>query len=396
MNEIVKQENISAIVANAPKALEESTLSMTRCNEYGKNLLSEIEAAGGMTDELDKKSASYIEKAKRTIKKMNEIRSPVTKLFDQIRQEYTRLENAIDVTKAGTVPYQVQQLRNEYAAKLRAEALRRQQEELRKQKIEVAKQNYSHNVEEEYKAFFYHYVDAQVQSLQNCLKELTLANYEQTVEKLEKFPRQYPIKNFPFRCDSVLKPAYLSDDDCDTIRKNLIAKLQLEFKEAYEFEISSNWDYVTKMLSSKKKSLEEAEKASAEEKARIQAEIKAREEADKARQEEERKQREREAEQKAELEKSSQQALNLFNAEATKEQYAPKTKVKKRIEVLAPEGYTQIISMWWSHEGCKMPTEELAKVLKRQVTFCEKLANASDPILIDNKNIQYVDEVKAK
>ena len=74
-----------------------------------------------MTDELDKTAATYLERTRRTVKAMTELRSPVTKLFDQVRKEFTTLENDIDPTKAGTVPYQLQQLRNMYAAKKRAE-----------------------------------------------------------------------------------------------------------------------------------------------------------------------------------------------------------------------------------------------------------------------------------
>lgn len=49
--------------------------------------------------ELDKEAALFIEKARKTVKKMNEKRSPVTKLFDDIRREFTVIENAIDPPK---------------------------------------------------------------------------------------------------------------------------------------------------------------------------------------------------------------------------------------------------------------------------------------------------------
>ena len=49
-----------------------------------------------MTDEIDKEAALFIEKARKTVRKMNEKRSPVTKLFDDIRREFTVIENAID------------------------------------------------------------------------------------------------------------------------------------------------------------------------------------------------------------------------------------------------------------------------------------------------------------
>ena len=47
----------------------------------------------GMTDALDMEIAKFIEKAKVTVKKMNDRRTPVTQLFDQIRKVYTSMEN---------------------------------------------------------------------------------------------------------------------------------------------------------------------------------------------------------------------------------------------------------------------------------------------------------------
>ena len=55
-----------------------------------------------MTDELDMQCATDINKARNTVKKMNTSRSAITKIFDQIRSEFTGMENAIDPTKIET------------------------------------------------------------------------------------------------------------------------------------------------------------------------------------------------------------------------------------------------------------------------------------------------------
>ena len=93
---IIKQENIQTIVSAAPQSYNDNKLSCERCISAGQSILNTITTNGGMTDELDKEAALFIEKARKTVKKMNEKRSPVTKLFDDIRREFTVIENAID------------------------------------------------------------------------------------------------------------------------------------------------------------------------------------------------------------------------------------------------------------------------------------------------------------
>ena len=94
---IIKSENVNMIIADTPKVYNENVLSNDKCNAFGKSLLNQI-AQQGMNDELDQQAAAFIEKARKTVKKMNEKRSPLSKLFDKIRTECTSLENDIDPT----------------------------------------------------------------------------------------------------------------------------------------------------------------------------------------------------------------------------------------------------------------------------------------------------------
>ena len=113
-------DNVAAIVSDAPKHYLKNRTSHDNCLAACGSLLDAIRQTG-MTDELDKKAATYIERTRRTVRAMSDLRSPVTKMFDWIRSEFTTLENDIDPTKAGTIPYQLQQLRNQYAARKREE-----------------------------------------------------------------------------------------------------------------------------------------------------------------------------------------------------------------------------------------------------------------------------------
>ena len=150
---IVRKENVQMIAQSAPQIYKDNTTSSERCTEYGQKLLAQIKA-NGMNDDLDQQCAVYITKARNTVKKMNTNRSAITKIFDQIRSEFTGMENAVDPTKAGSVPYQIQQQRDVYAARRREEEERRRREEIARQQRQQALSRYRQDVEDDYKSQF--------------------------------------------------------------------------------------------------------------------------------------------------------------------------------------------------------------------------------------------------
>ena len=54
-----------------------------------------------------------------------------------------------------------------------------------------------------------------------------------------------------------------------------------------------------------------------------------------------------------------------------------------------------LYQMWFTKERVNMTNDELDKVHKKMITFCEKMAN-KDGETIQSPFIQYVDDVKAK
>ena len=122
------------------------------------------------------------------------------------------------------------------------------------------------------------------------------------------------------------------------------------------------------------------------------------ERAEAARREKERLERESKEKAAAELNAQKQEMNDLFGAaEVQVAQYQPKTQVKKRISVLNPEGFMQIVGMWWAQYGSTLTVEELEKIFSKQLTYCNKVANdKQNPVLIQSEHIEYVDDVKAK
>ncbi len=392
---IIRPENMNEIIQAAPKSYELNRISRDNCVNFGQNILHTIQQQG-MNDDLDCQAASFIEKARRTVKAMNERRSAVTKLFDQVRTAFTAIENEIDPAKSGTIGYQLQEFRNQYAAKKRAEEEKRLREEMERRQAEEAARKFRMDVEDDLKQQFQRLVNDAINQITTADNGLTLENYDNTLALL-KSTKAYVDKGLPSEWFAKLRtfvriPTGVNAAEIETEIKQ---KLHKQFIEQYMAEVGDTLDYTIDRLPSKKANLEKIAKANAEEAARMKAEMEARQKAEAERIEKERAEREAEEKRKAELERKTAEMTSLFDGQAAASTYQPKTKVTKKITLLNPEGIMPVISLWWSKEGCTLSVGELAKMFKKQIAFCEKLAN-KDEVFIQNESVEYVDEVKAK
>ena len=188
---IIKQENIQTIVSAAPQSYKDNKLSRENCEAAGQAILDAI-VQGGMTDELDQRAAQYIEKARKTVKKMNERRAPVTQLFDTIRKEFTVMENAIDPTKANTIPFKLQQYRNQFAAKKRAEEEERRRKEYERIQIEQARSRMKQDIEDDFKQQFQSLVNKDCNALSAIDSAVNLDNYEASFAQVKNYSTALP------------------------------------------------------------------------------------------------------------------------------------------------------------------------------------------------------------
>ena len=392
---IMRPENMKEIMMAAPQSYELNRQSRDNCVNFGQNILHTIQQQG-MNDDLDRQAATFIEKARRTVKAMNERRSPVTKLFDQVRTAFTVIENEIDPAKSGTIGYRLQQLRNQYAAKKRAEEEKRQREEMARRQAEEAARKFRMDVEDDFKRKFQDYVNTTLNQITQIDNDVTLENYDVSL---------LALRNIKAEADKGLSAEWMGGlhtslriplgvkvADVENELKHMLYK---QFNDRYVAEVGDTINYTIDRLPSKKANLERMAKANAEEAARIKAEMEARQKAEAERMEKERAAREAEEKRKAEMERGAAEISSLFNAQATMAGYQAKTKVTKKINLLNPEGIMPVIALWWSKEGCTLSVEELSKMFKKQITFCEKLANKED-IFVNDESVEYVDEVKAK
>ena len=395
---ILRQENVQMIVTSAPQVYDKNALSSQKCSDVGKQLLETIKQHG-MTDQLDQECAAYLEKTKKTLKVMNDRRSPFTKLFDQIRSEFTSMENTIDPSKKDSIPFQIQQARNAFAAKKRAEEEAKRQEELRKQQREMAIAKYRQDVEDDYRKQFDNLVTRDINFLSTLNQNLTMDNYTSTLTQVKAVETNLLDSWFTSLQSYAHKPYELNDGDAIIIRQEILHRIAPDLKAQYKAEIGEYKDTVLDNLPSKYRELERMAKANAEEQARLKAELEAKEAAELRRLDEERKKKEQEAQAAKQMQQQATEMGNLFDQTqiATPAGYQPKTSVKLRVTPLNAQGVLDILSMWWSKEGQFTPVDELIKMFKKQVTFVEKLANDKEgKELINTPNVRYEEEVKAK
>lgn len=392
---IIRKENVELIIQNAPQSYQENQQSHDRCLKYGQKILNDIQSAG-MTDDLDKQAALFIDRAKKTVKKMNDKRAPVTKLFDEIRTVYTSMENDVDPSKANTVPAQLQKLRNDYAAKKRAEAEAIRREEERKQRVEMAKNTYRLAVEEDYKQSFRRMLNAKFNELTSLNNIITLENFERQVEAIKNFPVSLP-EDWSITSGAML-PVDLERSDAENIRKEVLDGLLPKLREEYTFDIGENRDSILLTLPSKKKELEAIARSSDDEARKREDELKQREAEEARKREEERRRRDEEEKQHQQVKQQQNNMAGLFaQAAASAPAYQPKLQVKKKLIINNPLGFLEILNLWWTTEGCSLSVDDLSKKFKSQITHCEKLANdKTDPRLINSQYITYEDDVKAK
>lgn len=393
---VIRQQDIDLIGQSLPEAYRQSAASHGKCLEVGNSLLAYIQQHG-MNDEMDQKAAKYIGASKATVKKINDLRSPATKLFDQFKKVFTTMEADIDPSKSGSIPYLIQQERNKYAAKKLEEENRRREEEARRQQAERDRLQYRTDCEEEFRRAFSRYVDNSVNYLADLFSKLTLDNYMETESLIKDFPAYLPSEWDAALTSLVRLPATVSREELAQIRTDVRNSLSNVFITSFAKTLEETKDGYLLRLPSKRNELSAIAAAAAADAERMKAELAAKEAAEAAARERERQEKEEKERKAAEAQQAMAEMDGLFgSAKNTVAAYVPKASVKKKISLLDVEGLLPILGMWLTEVGPTLTTAELEKEFKKQITYAEKKANAASPVFIESEFIQYVDDVKAK
>ncbi len=416
--EILKRT--STLKMDTQNAVNENKESLLLCTEEGEKLLACT--ANGMNEELDRQIATFIERAKLTVKKMTEKRKTVTQVFDMVKKGFTTMENLVSVKCEDSVVFKLQQKRNEYAAMLLEQKRREEEERKKRERIEAAKIQLASDTKEILNTILSEEKAKVVTSLGNTFSLLTLDNKDDVRKKIENVPLTTNFGEIFVK----FAPSYPSEvpvEDARAVMNTAYAECIGEIKQSYSSTVVSTRDAILMKFDSKIKELEEFKrqtdeikrkeeelKHAAEEERRLKEEELKKAEEERRLKEEELKKADQsdidemhrkimdEAEQRNEslkVEKATAQAQALFNQTTATMASQVKMKVSKHLEVLDRDGWLEIIQQWWTVEGSMMSEDKLSSKLDFMRKACEKQANKEE-VFIKSEHIAYIDDVKAK
>jgi hypothetical protein len=367
-----------------------------------------------------------------------------------IKKGFTTMEAFLDAKDENSLIYKLQQKRNEYAA-YKLELQRKAEEERQRlARIETAKKQLHNDVISVCNQIVSEKTQEAFDKLSEKYRLLTLDNAETVKKEIADFPTEIKISDFlaprkpsvpqevdPEEARKIMNAAYLEvnaqltksyaesvtsdkqgildifdskiaelkeqkrleeerkrkEEEAKKAEEERLRK-EAELKAAKDEEERKKREAELKAAEEERLRKEEEAKKAEEERLRKEAELKAAEEAaERERQEkleEERKKREEEER----LRRASAQTQDLFN-QAPEVSAPVKAKITQHIEIDKPKGFLSVIQMWWTYEGVKLSTEELAKKLGFMVKACEKLKNKDDVTIVDD-NVRYVEDVVAK
>lgn len=399
-NSLIKVEEFNQIMQSAPATLQRNQASVSACNQTGQALLDTIEAEEGISsDELDATVSEYLEKTKITVENMNKRRKPLTQLLATVSKSFTSLESAIDIKSVTTIPYKLQQARNKYAAKKLEEQKKREAEARRIQLTENEKAQYKADITLLLDTTYANYVSRHIKALSGMYDHATLASYNDVCRQIKEANVTFNWTDIANNVKDTFQTFYMDAATRTGIKNELASIKKVEYTKRYSFELEDLKQSLIDRLPSLRKQLEEQEelrRTNAVEAARQEEQRRKEQQEQLRKQEEERKRREAEAKAKAEAEKAAAEVQAAFDFSAASMPSTPtKAKVKKKIQITNPQGFLQVYQMWFTREGINMSMEDLEKVHKKMITYCEKVVN-KDGEEIKSAFVKYIDDVTAK
>ena len=399
-NSLIKVEEFNQIMQSAPATLQRNQASVSACNQTGQALLDTIEAEGGISsDELDATVSEYLEKTKITVENMNKRRKPLTQLLATVSKSFTSLESAIDIKSVTTIPYKLQQARNKYAAKKLEEQKKREEEARRIQLVENEKAQYKADITLLLDTTYANYISRHINALNGMYDHATLASYNDVCRQIKEANVTFNWTDFANNVKDTFQTFYMDAATRTGIKNELASIKKVEYTKRYSFELEDLKQSLIDRLPSLRKQLEEQEelrRTNAVEAARQEEQRRKEQQEQLRKQEEERKRREAEAKAKAEAEKAAAEVQAAFDFSAASMPSTPtKAKVKKKIQITNPQGFLQVYQMWFTREGINMSMEDLEKVHKKMITYCENVVNKAGEE-IKSAFVKYIADVTAK
>lgn len=389
----INTDELVVIVNEAPSILEKNTLSRDKAVQYGENLVSQAESHG-MTEDLDKLMAGYLDKLRVTYKSLNERRKPFTQLVDEIKKRFTTIEADVAPTGKDNIFAHVQEWRNQYATAKIEEQRRREHEAAKKLAMEKELVTIRQRIESDYALHFSQMVSNAKRQLIGIFETTTLKNENEKRTEIANFPAKLDAEKF----NSLPSPRalYASEGQVEEIQIEIAQRIYKEFNLDYSGQINVLKRELIDKFASKIEELRQIEKASAEEADRLRAEAESRRKAAEERAAAEALESARKAADEAAAKAAAATIEATMNTQAELFQETPKVKEAYEIIVKNPAAYAMIFQFWFEKEGRGWPVDKIEKMtIGRMKSFCEAYALKNDEKISSNL-IEYKEIFKAK
>ena len=393
MSELITISQIQDVAQTGAAILEKNKARTEKAIAVGQNILKAIQE-NGMTPELDQRANKYLVNCRGAKKEMEEERKPITQLFDQIRKEFTSTENLLDISKAGSVPFIVQNHRNEYVKQIEQEREQKrlaQELELNKEKERI---DTKATVKAQLSAYVQSFIESAKEGLSKSFNRITLEDFADKSKRLKAYKAKYTQEHFD-SFSPALSPKFITIEETRLILKEVVEATDFGvLAGVVEGDINKHVRELIDRLPSLKAELERLAKANAEEKKALEEARAKREAEEKAKREAEaleaQKKKEEELRLKAEGEKADALMDNLELFEDT-----PETRTGYSITLLHQAGAVELFQFWFEREGAKCTIEELERrSIGQMKTFAERVAH-KDGEMISSKFLKYEPTYKA-
>lgn len=384
---------IQKIIGDAPATLVANTTSRDRAVQAADEMI-KAHTNSGMTPELDAQMAAFVDKARKTVKVINDKRKPFTQMMDELKKRFTECENDIK-----TRVDMVQKLRDDYATKL----MREKQEKERQAALVAAKEKEKivliQQIKDAVAKAFYDYVAAKKESSLKYFNEITLANFEERSRVLETSGFSFTPARLKELKISQISYEHHDEKEFAEILTSIVEddSLHVHYNNEYGTAMSTHKKDIIDRLPSKKKELEAMAAADEVEKKRLEDEKAKREEEERARIAEEA-QKQLQAvsvNNKAEA-AQSEAATSMDSLFAVASAPAPAVKESVEIQVKNNAAYALLFQYWFERKGKTMDQDSIEKMtLGRIKKFCEDYIKETGEV-IDSPFIELVDKFKAK
>lgn len=400
--ELAQFTELPAIAASAPAILAKNTKFVNKGIAKGQGLLDTIESMGGgsqMDPDLDAACNTYLLEVKQAIDIMNAGRSPVTKMLTAIAKEFTRLENALDKASSGTIPFKVQEARNELARAVAAEQRRKEQELLNKQKADKERIEMVATIERKVRERYNEILYLGKKKFNDLFNSLTIENAPEITEVINKIPEIYHQSQFN-QISVPVTSIYLPATELPGLIFDTRASLYPECSKSFSEEMTALRLHLLDQIPARVAELKEIAKAGKKEQERLQKEAELRQ-----------KQADLELEQENQRKANAalmaeQQAHEIGAAQlhfekdvAQADIFSSGTQAVKKsyiINVRSAVGWQTVAALWFKHYAKATTLDKLEKkTLGAMKSDIEKLAFNGGEMLSPSPHYEYTEDVKA-